>query len=98
MDINIARLKPLIDELRMGRIEWNRIANVLELIAQKHFGLTTQIITATKADLDETRVDYTDPDLATMILEMEKRAGRTLTEEEQAKIFTALKMDDEDRD
>lgn len=97
MEVNIARLKPLIDELRMCRSELNRLTNVIELIAQKHFGLTTQIVVASKSDLEETKVDYTDPDFATLLLDTERRLGRMLSEEEQAKIFEVLKMDDEDR-
>lgn len=93
-DILIARLAPLVDEIRLLRAEISRLADLKELELQHLHGLTTRITKASNEDLSATKVAYSDPQYNDIISAVERRAGRTVSDEESAKIMAMLNEDE----
>ena len=95
MDVIVARLGPLVSELRLLRAEITRLADLYELHLQHTERLTTRIVQATEADLKDTAVEYTDPEYAEVIASIEHRAGRSVTDDEARQIMQLLTEDKE---
>jgi len=94
MNINLIRLGGVVRALnRIGAaIERH---NDLTEIAMNAEGLTTRIVTASKSDLADTRVEYPDPDFENIVAELEDR-GHKVTEEDRERIYVELeKLDTE---
>ena len=90
MNITIARNRALITEIRMLTAAVNRLADLKELELQSVHRITTRTTAATPADLEQTQVAYNDPAFDEAARTLERRAGRSLTEEESAKLMAAL--------
>lgn len=97
INITFVKLKGIVIELRNLTSAVNRLADLKELELQSVHRITTRVTSATKADLADTRVGYTDPAYSEMVSLFEKRVGRSLTDEEASKIEIALsEMEDQE--
>lgn len=92
MDVIIARLGPVIQELKLLRLEISRLADLRELDMNSR-GITTRVSPATDKDLESTQVAYTDPEYEEIVSRIERRAGRQLTDEEVKNIELLLQED-----
>jgi hypothetical protein len=85
MNINLIRLKSIVTELRGIRLELARLAGLKELELERLHGISRQ-----PADVQDTQVNYTDPEYAEMVAAIERRAGRRLSDQEAAAISAIL--------
>lgn len=86
MNINLIRLKGIVEELRLLRSALERMTNLYELHLQHTERLTTQVVEATPQQLSESRVSYTDPAFGEVATLYEQRLGRAMTDEESQEL------------
>jgi len=86
VNINLIRLKGIVEELRLLRSALERMTNLYELHLQHTERLTTQVVEATPQQLSESRVSYTDPAFGEVATLYEQRLGRAMTDEESQEL------------
>lgn len=94
--IKINRNKGIITQLSRIASALERQNELKELELQTAHGITTRIVSASKEDLDETRVSYTEPRFESMLIEVERRTGRKLNDDEAAILISVLQEDREE--
>ena len=96
MNITWINLKPLVRELQLLRAGIERLAELKELELQYVHRLNTRTAPTAPSDLDETQVAYTDPLFEEAVRELERREGRTLTDDEVERVAAAVVAERDD--